>query len=263
MNKPSNLISGVIITFNEEKNIERCINSLLPVVDEVLVVDSFSQDQTVAIAKKLGAVVIEQEFLGHIQQKNFAKNKASHQWILSLDADECLSRELEESILGIKPIINNYDAYHFNRFTNYCGTWIRHCGWYPDVKLRLFQKHLGAWGGRNPHDRFIVPDPSRVLHLKGDLLHYSFYKIEEHLSQIEKFAAIGAQAYYEKGIRANTLNLIINPAFKFIRNYILKLGLLDGRAGWRICTLSAYATYLKYSKLKNIQKLNRVSIKQN
>lgn len=248
----SNKISAVIITYNEQVNIARCLNSLKGVVDELLVVDSFSIDDTVRIAKIAGAKVVQHEFEGYIQQKNYAISCAEHEWILSLDADEALSEELKKSIFSIKNDLTSL-VYSMNRLTNYCGKWIRHCGWYPDVKVRLFKKSDGEWGGKNPHDKFILKKDVEILHLQGDLLHYTFYTVEEHERQIERFSSIAAQAYFEKGIRSNLLKLFLNPLSKFVRNYILKLGILDGYYGWLICSKSAKATYLKYAKLKKIQ----------
>jgi len=139
-------ISAVIITFNEEKNIGRCLDSLQKVADEIVVVDSCSNDKTCEICEKYGVRFIQNRFKGHIEQKNFAMQQAEYDWVLSLDADEVLSLELTDSILKVKKdwVI---DGYAFNRLTNYCGTWIRHCGWYPDTKLRLWDKRRGRWGG--------------------------------------------------------------------------------------------------------------------
>ena len=144
-------ISAVIIAFNEEKNIERCILSLKNVVDEIVVVDSFSKDKTKEICLAHNVVFIEHSFKGHIEQKNWAYTQASNNYVLSLDADEALSDELKNSILAIK---NNWknDGYAFNRLTSYCGKWIKHCGWYPDIKLRLWDRRKGTWKGINPHD---------------------------------------------------------------------------------------------------------------
>lgn len=249
-------ISAVIITHNEQKNIVRCITSLKVVASEIVVVDSFSTDNTVQLAKDLGANVIQHPFEGHIQQKNYAMSCASNHWILSLDADEALSDQLKTSILQLSTLDEN-KVYSFNRLSNYCGKWIKHCGWYPDVKVRLFNKNSGAWGGKNPHDKFIPQNGKEVSHLKGDLLHYTFYTVAQHKEQIKKFSAISAQAYFEKGIRSNTFKIWFSPVAKFIRNYMVKLGFLDGYKGWLICSLSAKATYLKYVQLKNIQKAQK------
>lgn len=246
-------MSAVIIAGNEEKNIHRCVSSLLEVADEIVVVDSYSTDETVKIATSLGATVYKNAFAGYVEQKNVAITCAKNQWILSLDADEALSPELKESLLELKNKLDPKKAYSFNRLSSYCGQWIKHCGWYPDVKLRLFHKSAGKWGGKNPHDKFMAHSSITVEHLKGDLLHYTFYSIEQHKAQIAKFSSISAQAYFDKGLRSNVLRIIFSPVAKFVRNYILKKGFLDGYYGWLICILSAKATYLKYVKLKKIQ----------
>lgn len=245
-------ISAVIITYNEERNIERCIKSVLSVADEVLVVDSFSNDRTVAIASELGARVIQEEFRGYREQKNFAAASASFDCILSLDADEAISPELQQSILEIKETLHNR-GYSMNRLTNYCGQWIRHSGWYPDVKIRLFDRNVSEWKGTNPHDRLEVAEGVPVRHLKGDILHYSYYTVEEHKAQIRKFTDISSRAHFENGKRAHWWNLAFNPVSKFMKNYIFRCGFLDGYYGWLICSYSAYATFLKYRKLLKIQ----------
>lgn len=246
-------LSVVIITYNEMRNIERCIKSVADFADEVVVVDSLSNDGTQEIARNLGAKVIEQPFLGHIAQKNYAKSMASNEWVLSLDADEEVSSVLKASILAAlqEPL---YDGYKMNRLTNYCGQWIKHSGWYPDQKLRLFKRDRGSWQGVNPHDRFDMVEGARVAKLKGDLLHYSFYSVEEHLKQIDKFSTIAAQAKFENGVRTSPLMPFVKGLAKFIKAYVIKLGFLDGYFGWLIAVYSAKASYLKYFKLLQLQK---------
>lgn len=245
-------LSAAIITYNEEKNIKRCIKSLLPVVDEIIVVDSLSNDKTAEIAASLGAIVISQKFLGHIQQKNLTIEKTSYNYVLSLDADEALSPELQKSILEIK---NNWqkDGYSFNRLTNYCGKWIKTCGWYPDVKLRLFEKGKGEWQGLNPHDEFRLFN-GKPQHLEGDLLHYSFYTVEQHLKQIDYFSTIGAKALHDKGIKGSIVKMYLNPVAMFLKSYFIKGGILDGKYGFLISWYSAGEKYKKYSKLKVLNK---------
>lgn len=245
-------LSAVIITFNEERNIERCLRSLLPVADELLVVDSFSTDRTVALAESLGARVIQHPFAGHIQQKNYAIAQAQHPYILSLDADEALDTRLQQEILLVK---ENWqaDGYFLNRLTNYCGTWIKHGNWYPDRKLRLWDSRKGRWGGQNPHDAFIMNTDCRLQRLSGHLLHYSFYTFEQHLAQIKKFTDISSRAARANGKKARAWDPYWRAAWKFIKGYLLKAGFLDGLAGWNIARWSAYATYLKYRKMRKIQ----------
>lgn len=248
-------ISAVIIAFNEEKNIERCILSLKNVVDEIVVVDSFSKDKTKEICLAHNVVFIEHAFKGHIEQKNWAYTQASNNYVLSLDADEALSEELKKSILAVK---NNWknDGYTFNRLNNYCGKWIKHCGWYPDVKLRLWDRRKGAWKGINPHDCFEMEKGIKPIHLKGDLLHYSYYTIEEHIKQINYFTDIAAKAYVLKGAKPSLFKVFMSSKFMFFKTYFLKLGILDGYYGWIISKNSAHATFLKYSKIRELQKEN-------
>lgn len=247
-------ISAAIITYNEEKNIERCIQSLFGVVDEVVIIDSGSEDKTHEIASSLGAKVIKNPFEGHIQQKNFAITQTENEWVISLDADEALSDELKKAILEVKGSLKG-DGYEFNRLTNYCGKWIKHCGWYPDTKLRLFRKNAGAWGGKNPHDKYIL-NSGKPQYLKGDILHYTFYKVSEHKEQIIKFTDIAAQSLFELGKKSNWVKIYGKTIAKFIRNYFIKLGFLDGLTGFHICRLSAHATYLRYYKLLKLQRAN-------
>mgnify|MGYP000205161446 CR=1 FL=1 len=246
-------LSAVVITYNEEKNIQRCLDSLQGVADEIVVVDSYSTDRTKEICTQYQVKFLEHAFEGHIEQKNWAKDQAGYDFILSLDADDALDKELKEAILKVKENWNA-EVYSMNRLTNYCGNWIYHSGWYPDKKMRLFPKSLGEWGGVNPHDRLIVGRDTEVRHLEGNILHYSYYSREEHIAQIHKFSSIGAKALHQQGVRSSWLKLLIKPMARFIKNFIVFRGFLDGRDGFTISRLSAYANYLKYSKLLKLQK---------
>jgi len=249
-------LSAVIITFNEEQNIERCLDSVAEVADEIVVVDSFSTDRTKEICENKKVRFIEHRFEGYIEQKNFAVNQASNDYILSLDADEALSESLKKSISEVLTEWK-YDGYSFNRFTNYCGKWVKHCGWYPDVKLRLWDRRKGSWQGVNPHDKFVLEAGAEIKHLQGDLLHYSYYTIEQHILQANKFSSIAAEQIIEKGKKVPFIKVLINPAFKFIRNYFLKLGFLDGYYGLIICSIAANETFQKYAKAWHLQKSGR------
>ena len=253
-------ISAVIITFNEEKNIERCIKSLMPIADEIVVIDSYSTDKTKKICEKYSSNInlkfIEHQFDGHIEQKNWAITQAKYKHILSLDADEALDDELQKEILKIKENFGA-DGYFFNRLTNYCGKWVYHCGWYPDRKLRLWNSTKGQWGGDNPHDKFEMFDKKAILkHLKGNILHYSYYTKEDHYKQVEYFTTILAKSQEKKGKKSSLLILIFSPIIKFIKDYFFNLGILDGKTGFTICRISAYATYLKYKKIRKLKKSN-------
>lgn len=246
-------ISAVIITFNEERNIERCLQTLVGVVDEIVVVDSFSKDRTKEICERYQVTFVEHKFDGHIEQKNWAITQASYPHVLSLDADEALDETLKKEILRVK---NDWtaDAYSMNRLTNYCGKWVHHCGWYPDTKLRLWDSRLGVWGGDNPHDKYELRDGNQnTQHLKGDILHYSYYTREDHYKQVEYFTTILAKAQFKRGKKAPLLVLFFSPFVKFFKDYFLNLGFLDGYTGFTICRISAYATYLKYKKLRGLR----------
>ncbi|QSE96377.1 glycosyltransferase family 2 protein [Fulvivirga lutea] len=243
-------ISGVVITFNEEMNIRRCLESLGKVADELVVVDSFSTDRTKEIAQEMGATFIENKFEGHIEQKNFAMASASYDWVLSLDADEELSEKLIESIQQLKNSGESGVAYKMNRLTSYCGQWIHHCGWYPDTKIRFWNRNEGKWGGENPHDSVKVNESIKVQHLKGDILHYSFHTISQHIQQIDKFTTIAAQESFKRGKKAYFLtHLMIYPFWLFFKNYFLKLGILDGYYGFIVCINGAFYKFQKYAKL--------------
>jgi len=248
-------LSVVIITYNEERNIARCLESVQEIADEIVVVDSNSTDKTTDIAGKYGSTIYFQEFLGHIQQKNLALEKASHTFVLSLDADEALSETLKQSIREIKEN-PQYNAYSFNRLTNFCGKWIRHTGWYPDRKVRLFDKSKAHWGGENPHDKIILENHASPSHLQGDLLHYSFYSIDEHVHQIDKFSTIKAREKFAKGRKAPWSYLVFAPPVKFLKHFIFKAGFRDGFYGYVISKNSAHSNFLKYAKLRAMWKDN-------
>lgn len=245
-------ISVVIITFNEEKNIEKCLKSVVKIADEIIVLDSFSTDKTEEICKKYNTHFIQHTFDGHIQQKNRVITHAQYDYLLSLDADELLSEELKKSINDIK---NNwqYDAYYFNRLTNYCGKWIKHSGWYPDKKMRLWKKGSASWGGTNPHDKLILKENKKSSYIKGDLLHYAFHSIEQHLSQVNKFSSIKAEGMFTENKKANWLKACFSGFFRFFSSYFFKLGFLDGFYGLVISVISGMSNFLKYAKLKQLQ----------
>lgn len=249
-------LSVVIITFNEEKNIERCLTSVKDIADEIVVLDSFSKDKTAEICINHGVKFFQHTFDGHIQQKNRAITYANFPHILSLDADETLSSELAESIKKVKQNFSK-DGYYINRLTNYCGHWVKHCGWYPDAKLRLWDSRKGQWTGINPHDKYeLFEGDNHTDRLKGDILHYSYYTLSDHYKQVEYFTNIASKAYFEKGKKASVFNLVVNPIAKFVNHYILNLGFLDGKAGFLISKISAYATYLKYKKIRSLYRQN-------
>lgn len=245
-------LSVVIITFNEERNIARCLASVKAVADDIVVVDSFSTDATGAIAREHGARVVEHAFEGHIEQKNWAITQAKHPWVLSLDADEALNEELVRSIQEVKRGTPSADGYAMARLTNYCGTWIKHGGWYPDIKLRLWDSRKGRWGGTNPHDRYELDTGASTARLKGDILHYSYHSIADHLRQVNYFTDISSKALLAQGKQARPVKLLLSPIAKFVGDYLIRGGFLDGFHGFVIARISAHATFLKYAKLKQL-----------
>jgi glycosyltransferase involved in cell wall biosynthesis len=246
-------LSAAIITFNEERNIARCLESLRGIVDEIVVVDSFSSDRTKEICAHFKVRFIEHKFEGHIQQKNFAIDQTTGDWVLSLDADEALDDSLKRSIAETKSN-PHFNGYGMNRLTNYCGHWVRYCGWYPDTKIRLIRKGFARWNGVNPHDRLDMLNSERTGRLDGDILHYSFYSREDHLKQIEYFGDIAAGELFSRGRSSNWLLILLKVLAQFIKSYFVKLGFLDGSAGFTISRLSAYATFRKYYKLMELRK---------
>jgi len=246
-------ISVVIITFNEEKNIERCLKSVQDIADEIIVLDSFSNDKTKVICKNYNIKFFEHEFDGHIQQKNRVITYAENDYVLSLDADEELSDELKKSIYDFKQNPNS-DAFFFNRLNIYCGKAIKYTSWYPDRKIRLWNKNSGKWDGFNPHDTVILNEGIKKKFLKGNLLHYSFNSIEEHISQANKFSSIGAEELIKNKKKLLIIKALFNPAFRFFKNYFLKYGILGGYTGFMLSVIISFETFLKYSKavyLKN------------
>jgi glycosyltransferase involved in cell wall biosynthesis len=252
-------LSVVIITFNEEKNIGRCLESVKEIADEIVVVDSYSTDKTRQICEKYGIKFIEHSFKGYIQQKNYAISQATYSHQLSLDADEALSDELKNEIKKVKENWN-CDGFRMNRLANYCGKWIRHSGWYPDTKLRLYNSKKGEWQGVNPHDKVKMNQNSSVGFLKGDILHYTYYTIQEHLQQSDKFSTIAARELVTRRRPVYFFKIILNPIAKFIRNYLFHLGFLDGYYGFCICCITTNETYQKYKKALHFKQLEGKSI---
>lgn len=241
-------ISAVIITRNEEANIARCLAGLAGLVQEVVVVDAESTDATRRIAEAHGARVVTRAWTNYSDQKNFANGLAANPYILSVDADEVPSPELTRSIMEVAAT-GLHGAYRMHRLTNYCGTWVRHGGWYPDTKTRLFPKGGARWTGDHVHEVLELDPGTPERLLTGDLLHYSYPSLEAHRARIERYSDLHAQALYKAGKRAGPVKRWLSPAAKFLQGYLLQAGFLDGAAGWHIATLSARAVWLKYAKL--------------
>jgi len=245
-------ISAAIVTLDEERNIARCLDSLEGVADEVVVLDSGSRDATGRICRERGAVFASQPWLGYGPQKNAAVERTAHAWVLSLDADEALSDELRVSIRRLKDEGPAADAYEVNRRNWYCGRFLRHSGWYPDRKVRLWRKGAARWTDAAIHELAEVTPGARVERLRGDLLHYTIHDRAQHLRTIERFTTLSAEELLRAGKGGQAWKRFVVPAATFARGYVLKLGFLDGKAGWDVSRLSAYATWLKYEKLRRL-----------
>lgn len=237
----------VICTKNEEKNIERCLQAVCSVADEIIIFDSNSTDQTQEICLKFKKVQFyKHEWLGFSQTKNKANELATGDYILSLDADEVLSEEIQDEILILK---NKMSAlYTINRMTNYCGKWIKHSGWFPDRHVRIFPKVGSRWIGDFVHEKLQNSNHLPIQDLKGVVYHYSVSSLHDHLRKCETYSTLGAKELIRKKKKFLLISAVISPIGRFLRHYVLKRGFLDGSAGFIIACLSSYAVYLKYSK---------------
>lgn len=245
-------VSGVVICFNEEKCIERCILSLQNVCDEIVILDSFSTDRTAEICRQLGVRFYQRKFEGYGLQKRAAVSLASFDFILSLDADEMLDEELTHSILRDKKR-GFYPLYRLNRKTFYAGKWVRHCGWYPDRKIRLWNRNAAEWTPDSLHETVQALNQYEKAHdLPGHILHYSYPSESDHIRQIRNFAKEGALKLFKQGRKANFYHLYVKPVSKFIIMYFFRLGFLDGFMGLKICLRSAYGIHQKYLSLRNL-----------
>ena len=242
-------ISATIITCDEERNIARAIESLR-CCDEIVVLDSGSTDRTVEIATKLGARVIESPWLGYAKQKNLAAEKAAHDWVLSLDADEALSEALEAEIWRLKKNGPRFDAYTMPRMAQYLGRWILHSGWYPDRKVRLYDRRKAGWVGEFVHESVEVHGP--LGHLESNLLHHTCESISEHLRTLDRYTTLAAQELVAQRRRVGWSNLLLEPVWTFVRTYVWQLGFLDGLEGLTIAYMAATYTFLKYAKARNM-----------
>lgn len=245
-------ISVVIITFNEEERLEPALKSVAGIASEIIIVDSFSTDGTVKLAKKYTLKVFQRKWTNYSDQKNFANSKASCPWILSLDADERVSPELREEILALKEGETEASAFSMPRKVFYLGKWIRHTVWYPDRKIRLFQKEKARWEGEYVHESLNVQ--GSIEQLKGALLHYTYRNIHDHIDRLNTFAGLGAQKLYAQNKKCGAARLFLLPIFGFFKSYFLKAGFLDGFAGFVVSVLHGFSIFLRYAKLREIWK---------
>jgi glycosyltransferase involved in cell wall biosynthesis len=245
-------ISAVLITHNEETNIEAALRSLEGIASEIIVVDSRSTDLTVKLARRFTDKVFERKWTNYSDQKNYANNLASNLWVLSLDADERLSPELRDEIQALDGNEPACAAFSMPRRVYYLGRWIKHSGWYPDRKIRLFRKGRAHWEGAYVHEDLAVE--GEVRKLKGDILHFTYRNIADHLSRINAFSDLGAQKLYAQRKKCRLRHLLLVPSGRFIKSYVLRAGFLDGFAGLVIAVLNGYGIFVRYAKLREIWK---------
>jgi glycosyltransferase involved in cell wall biosynthesis len=244
-------VSATIITLNEAEHIAEAVASV-SWADEVIVVDCGSTDDTVAIASRSGARVEFRAWTGWIDQKNFAAGLARNDWIFSLDADERVSPGLAQEIRALLRTEPPIGAYRMPRVTFHLGRWIRTTDFYPDYQARLYDRRVARWRGKYVHES-VVLDEGRPGHLRGELLHYSFRDLRDQLDRINAYTTLGARQMHEAGRRAGVLHLLIHPPAAFLRNYILRRGVLDGAVGLTISMLQAWSVFLKFAKLRELQ----------
>jgi len=243
-------LSATIITHNEARNIARVVRSLA-CTDEVIVVDGGSTDDTASIAQSLGARVIAHPFAGFAAQKNFASAEARHDWILSLDADEELDERAQEAVIDWKASSPQAAGYRWARCARYLGRWIRHSGWYPDYKLRLFDRRRGRWEGAYVHESVVVDGPVEML--PGEILHYTCDSLDEHRKRIEFYTDLAAREMFDRGQRASPVAQWFMPPWIFVLTYLFRAGLLDGRQGFEIARMAARYVARKFEKLERLR----------
>ena len=240
-------ISATVITLNEEENLAAAIESLT-FADEIVVVDSESSDGTVEIARRYTNRVITQQFLGYAQQKNLAAEHATHDWVFNLDADERVTPDLAQEIMTLKQAQSlDSAAFEMPRRVQYLGRWIRHSGWYPDYKIRLYNRKQANWQGDYVHES--VRTNGRVDKLRGDILHYTVRDASEHHLRIDRYTTLAAEEAFARGKRATLVNLALSPPATFIKTYLFKRGFLDGLPGLAIAFFAAHYVFLKHLKL--------------
>jgi glycosyltransferase involved in cell wall biosynthesis len=245
-------ISACLITLNEERNLPRCLKSVAPLVDEIVIVDSGSTDGTLEIAREFGARVLHQPWLGYVAQKNLALDRATHPWVLSIDADEEISPELAAAIERIRSGPDpESNGFQFSRIVFYRGRWIRHGDWYPDRLVRLFCRDQARFTGGRVHEKLEIPGEHPLL--PGHLHHFTYAGPADRAARCARYAELWAQSAYEAGKRAYAWSGILHAKARFLKGYFLKLGFLDGGVGWEIALGNAREVWLKYRLLRKLR----------
>lgn len=245
-------LSVAMITKNEERNLDRTLRSVQGIADEIVIVDSGSTDGTEKIAKKYGAKFFVEPWKGYGLQRNSAIDKAQGEWILNIDADEEISPKLQKKILEIKKSVDDKNVYTIN-FTSVCfNKKIKHGGWSNSYHIRLFKKSAGRFNENKVHESFETAE--KIYTLKEDIYHHSYSSLEDYFTKFNRYTTEGALEYYKRGKRCNLFQLVVNPIFKFLRMYLIRLGFLDGKEGFLLACTSSLYTMVKYYKLHEIYK---------
>ena len=240
-------ISVVIITYNEEKNIRDCLESI-KWADEIIIVDAFSKDRTVDIAKNYTDRIFQRQWEGYTQQRNFGLTQVCNEWVLFLDADERISEALTQEIKDVLERNNGFcNGYYISRQSFYLGRWIKHGGWYPDLKLRLIRKNKAIWSGPSVHEKLILN--GEAGYLKNPMYHYTYLNIKHHLEKSDRYSTLFAEEAFKKGEYPNPYKIFIRPIFRFINDYFLKQGFRDGFAGFVVALIQSFEVFLRYAKL--------------
>ena len=248
-------LSVVIITFNEERNIERAIKSVQSIADEIIIVDSFSTDGTKSICEQYNVNFQQRQWTGYSDQKNFANNLAVNPYIFSLDADEAIDATMELDILKYKKE-GFKGVYITNRLVNYCGKWIKHSTWYPDKKIRIFEKSMAHWEGEFVHEELNFASDIPKIELKGHLEHYTYYNFVEHRERADQYSFLTAQKMHKRGKKAHVLKPYLSAIARFTSMFLIHLGFLDGYMGFKIAQISAQSNVVKYKELRRLNNEN-------
>ncbi len=245
------MLSVTIITLNEEKNLRACLESVA-FADEIIVVDSGSEDQTLSIAREFTDQVFQEPWQGFARQKNLAQDKALGPWILNVDADERVTPGLKEEILWLLRNGSPYTGFRIPRKNFFCGQWIRHGGWYPNYQLRLYQKEAGSFTQREVHEQVVIK--GRVGILKTPLEHFTHDSLSDYLNRMDRYSDLSAEQYLLEGKKVSWLEILFRTKYTFLKMWLLQGGFLDGANGFVLAVLYSYYTFIKYAKLKEMVK---------
>ncbi len=248
-------ISAFLVCCNEERNIRRALDSI-KWCDEIVVIDSGSTDETLSICREYTDKIITRQWPGYVEQKRFGLSQCSNEWVFNIDADEEVSSDLRDDVLQVLSNRNEWaqhiKGYEIPRVVFYLGRWWRKGGWYPEYRLRLVRKDDCEWAGTDPHERATVN--GQVARLKGELLHYTYHDMADHVRSLNSHSSVAAMSMFEKGKRTSLLKIAFGPPARFIKFFLVRRGFLEGIAGLIVAHFEAYYVFLKYAKLWELQR---------